>query len=104
MYAVIQTGGKQHKVTEGEILDVEKLELDPGQSIDFNEVLFVEDGGKVSVGKPFVKGAIVTAEVVGHGRAKKVHILKFKRRKHHMKQAGHRQYFTKLKITAIKAA
>lgn len=103
MYAVIVSGGKQYRVSEGDKLKLEKIEAETGASIDFDKVLLVVDGEKVNVGAPEVKGAKVTAEVVSHGRHKKVKILKFKRRKHHMKQMGHRQWFTEVKITGISA-
>ena len=102
MYAVIVSGGKQHRVVEGETLKLEKIEVETGGKIDFDNVLLVADGDKVKIGEPTVKGAKVTAEVVSHGRHKKVKIMKFKRRKHHMKQMGHRQWFTEVKITGIK--
>ena len=101
MYAVIETGGKQHRVTEGELIRVEKIEADTGSTIDFDRVLMVGEGETVKVGTPVVDGAKVSAEVVQHGRGDKVTILKFKRRKHHMKRQGHRQWFTEIKITAI---
>ena len=101
MYAVVVTGGKQYRVEEGQTLKVEKLEVETGGNVEFDRVLLIADGDKVQVGAPVVDGAKVTAEVVGHGRHKKVKILKFKRRKHHMKQMGHRQWFTELKITSI---
>lgn len=103
MYAVIQSGGKQHRVTEGETLKLEKLEAATGEQVDFNEVLMVVDGETVKVGAPYVEGGKVTAEVVSHGRGDKVKIIKFRRRKHHRKQAGHRQWFTEVKITGISA-
>jgi large subunit ribosomal protein L21 len=102
MYAVIKSGGKQHRVVEGETLKLEKIEVPTGETIDFNEVLMVGEGEDVKIGAPVVDGAKVTAEVVAQGRHKKVKIVKFKRRKHHMKQAGHRQWYTEVKITGIK--
>ena len=102
MYAVIVSGGKQHRVIEGEVLKLEKIEVEVGGKINFDRVLLVVDGETVKIGEPEVKGAKVTAEVVGHGRHEKVKIMKFKRRKHHMKQMGHRQWFTEVKITGIK--
>jgi len=102
MYAVIVSGGKQHRVIEGEVLKLEKIELETGAKVTFDRVLLVVDGDNVKIGEPDVKGAKVTAEVVSHGRHEKVRILKFKRRKHHMKQMGHRQWFTEVKITGIK--
>ncbi|MFA6302531.1 MAG: 50S ribosomal protein L21 [Legionella sp.] len=103
MYAVIKTGGKQYTVKEGDVLKIELLPEDAGKEIQFSEVLMLVDGDKVTSGKPFIAKAIVKAEVVDHGRHKKVKIIKFRRRKHHMKQMGHRQYYTQIKITAIGA-
>ena len=102
MYAVIVSGGKQHRVAEGETLKLEKLEIETGGTVEFDRVLLVADGDKVQVGAPVVDGAKVTAEVVSHGRADKIQIIKFRRRKHHMKRQGHRQWFTEVKITGIK--
>ena len=101
MYAVIETGGKQHRVIEGQTLKVEKLELATGSSIDFDQVLLVGSGDSVKIGEPYVAGSKVTAEVIAQGRHKKVKIIKFRRRKHHMTQAGHRQWYTEIKITGI---
>ena len=103
MYAVIQTGGKQYRVEEGSTLKIEKLELGTGDSVEFDNVLMVQSDNAVKVGQPYVEGGKVTAEVVSQGRHKKVKIIKFKRRKHHMKQMGHRQYYTEVKITGISA-
>ena len=103
MYAVIQTGGKQYRVSEGDIVKVEKLVADEGATINFEQVLMVADGDNVKVGQPYLAGGLVTATVQSHGRAKKVKIIKFRRRKHHLKRQGHRQWFTALKITAINA-
>ena len=102
MYAVFQSGGKQHRVVEGETLKLEKIEVAIGDTIDFDNVLMVGEGEGVKIGAPYVKGSKVTAEVVAQGRHSKVKIMKFRRRKHSMKQAGHRQWFTEVKITAIK--
>ncbi|PSF05853.1 50S ribosomal protein L21 [Marinobacter fuscus] len=101
MYAVIVSGGKQHRVKEGETLKLEKLEVETGGSVEFDRVLLVADGDNVKVGAPVVDGAKVTAEVVSHGRHDKVQIIKFRRRKHSMKRQGHRQWFTEVKITGI---
>jgi len=101
MYAVIKTGGKQYRVTEGEILKVEKLDVAAGESLDISDVLLIANGEELKVGAPVIEGAKVTAEVVSHGRGPKIRIIKFKRRKHHRKQMGHRQWFTELKITGI---
>jgi len=103
MYAVIVSGGKQHRVHEGEALKLEKIELATGESFDFDKVLLVADGDAVKVGSPLVEGAKVSAEILSHGRHKKVSIIKFRRRKHHMKQMGHRQWYTEVKITGISA-
>ena len=103
MYAVIVSGGKQHRVEEGETLKLEKLNSEVGGSIDFDRILLVANGDDVKIGEPVVAGAKVSAEIVSHGRGKKVRIVKFKRRKHHMKQAGHRQWYTEVKITGISA-
>lgn len=102
MYAVIATGGKQYVVSEGQTIQLEKLPEDAGKTIEFDQVLLCADGDQVKIGAPFLSGAKVSAEVVAQGRGKKVRILKFRRRKHHMKQAGHRQYLTTVKITGIK--
>ena len=101
MYAVIVTGGKQYKVAEGEFLRVEKLEVETGGTIEFDRVLLIGNGDDVTIGAPVVDGAKVTAEVSAHGRGDKVRIIKFRRRKHHMKRMGHRQYFTQIEITGI---
>ena len=101
MFAVFASGGKQHRVTEGEIVRLELLDAEPGQEVVFDKVLMVADGDNVSVGAPYVEGGKVTGEVVANDRARKIRIIKFKRRKHHMKQMGHRQYYTEIKITGI---
>lgn len=103
MYAVIVTGGKQYRVEEGETLKVEKIESATGDSIELEQVLLVGNGDDVKIGQPVVESAKVTAEIVAHGRHKKVKIIKFRRRKHSMKQMGHRQWFTEIKITGISA-
>ena len=103
MYAVFKTGGKQYRVSEGETLKIEKLELEPGKKVTFNEVLMIADGENVQVGSPLVEKASVEAKVVSQGKGKKINILKFKRRKHSMKQQGHRQLFTEIQIGKIKA-
>jgi large subunit ribosomal protein L21 len=101
MYAVFTTGGKQYKASEGDVLRVEKLEVEKGAKVEIDQVLMVGEGDNVRIGTPTVDGGKVTAEVVDHGRGDKVRIIKFKRRKHHMKQMGHRQYYTEIKITGI---
>jgi len=103
MYAVFESGGKQHRVKEGESIKLELLDVETGSSVDFDKVLMVASGEDIKVGAPFVDGGKVSAEVVGHGRHAKVKIIKFRRRKHHRKQMGHRQWFTEVKITSISA-
>ena len=103
MYAVIESGGKQHRVEEGETLKLEKIESATGETIEFDRVLMVGGGEEVKIGTPVVEGGKVTAEVVAHGRHKKISIIKFNRRKHYRKQTGHRQWFTEVKITGISA-
>ena len=100
MYAVIQTGGKQYRVSEGTTLKVEKIHADEGDSIELDRVLMVADGDDIKVGAPYLDGS-VTARVKSHGKGKKVRIVKFKRRKHHLKRQGHRQQYTELEITGI---
>ena len=103
MYAVIVSGGKQHRVVEGEVLKLEKIEEAAGATISFDQVLMVGTGADVKIGAPYVANSKVTAEIIGHGRADKVKIIKFRRRKHYRKQQGHRQWFTEVKITGITA-
>jgi large subunit ribosomal protein L21 len=103
MYAVIQSGGKQHRVAEGQTIRLEKLEAETGSTIEFDDVLMIANGEEIKVGAPYVAGSKVTAEVVSHGRGDKVKIIKFRRRKHFRKQAGHRQWFTEVRITGINA-
>ena len=103
MYAVFVTGGKQYRVTEGQTLKVEKLPADAGSNVEFDSVLMVANGEDIKVGAPYVAGGKVTATVQSQGRDDKVMIIKFRRRKHHRKQQGHRQYYTELKITGIQA-
>jgi large subunit ribosomal protein L21 len=102
MYAVIESGGKQHRVTEGEVLQLEKLDAAAGDEVKFDNVLMVGEGESVKIGTPYVKGGQVTAEVLKQGRNDKVTIIKFRRRKHSQKKQGHRQHFTEVKITGIK--
>ena len=103
MYAVFQSGGKQHRVSEGQTLRLEKLDVETGATVEFDKVLLVANGEEIAVGAPLVQGGKVTAEVVQHCRGDKVKIVKFRRRKHSRKQAGHRQWFTEVKITGINA-
>ena len=96
MYAVIRTGGKQYRVQEGSVLRVEKLSTDPGAPVEFNEVLLVGKGEQVQLGSPLT--------VLGHGKARKVMVIKFKRRKNYMRNKGHRQAYTEVRINTIGAA
>lgn len=104
MYAVIATGGKQYRVSEGTVVRVEKLDADAGATVEFNQVLLIGEGADVSVGAPYVTGARVTATVQAHGKSDKVQITKFRRRKHYLRQKGHRQPYTEVKVTGITAA
>ena len=101
MYAVFTTGGKQYRATTGDQLRVEKLEVEKGATVELDQVLMVGEGEDVVIGTPLVDGGKVLATVVEHGRGDKVKIIKFKRRKHHMKRMGHRQSYTELEITGI---
>ena len=102
MYAVIESGGKQHRVIEGETLKLEKIEVPTGETIEFDRILMV-GGAEIKIGTPLVAGGKVSAEVISHGRHKKIKIIKFNRRKHFRKETGHRQWFTEVKITGITA-
>ena len=104
MYAVIKTGGKQYRVSEGDQIKVEKLDGEIGAEIVFDEVLMVGEGESVKIGTPTVDGGQVKAEVAAQGRADKVHIIKHRRRKHYHKEQVHRQHFTEVKITQISGA
>jgi len=103
MYAVIATGGKQYKVTQGETLRVEKLAGEEGSTVKLDNVLMVADGDKVEVGTPTLDKATVTAKIMAHGRGDKIEIIKFRRRKHSRRQMGHRQSYTEIEVTEIKA-
>jgi large subunit ribosomal protein L21 len=103
MYAVIATGGKQYRVTKDGLLRVEKLDAEPGATVEFGEVLLVGEGNEVKVGKPTLPGGKVLATVLRHGRSAKVSVVKFKRRAHYLRQKNHRQMFTEVKVTEISA-
>ncbi len=103
MFAVFSSGGKQHRVTEGEIVRLELLEAQPGDEVVFDKVLLVADGDNVSVGAPYVDGGTVKGEVVACDRARKIRVIKFKRRKDYKRTQGHRQWYTDVKITGINA-
>ena len=101
MYAVIKSGGKQHKVSEGEEILLEKLSLDEGEAIEFSEVLAVNKDGNLNIGKPLLEGAVVKGKVINHLKTKKITVIKMKRRKDYRKKQGHRQNLTKVKIESI---
>ena len=101
MYAVIKSGGKQHKVSEGEEILLEKISLDEGDVIEFSEVLAVNKDGNLNVGKPLLEGAVVKGKVLNHLKTKKIRVIKMKRRKDYRKKQGHRQNLTKVKIESI---
>ena len=103
MYAVIEAGGKQHKVTEGEILRVEKIDAEIGTEITFDNVIMVKKDDTVMIGKPYVDNASVTAEVVEQGKHKKIIVFKYRRKKNYQRKQGHRQRYTALQIKAIAA-
>lgn len=103
MYAVIKTGGKQYKVSPGHTLRIEKIKTEIGTSFDFQDVLMVAKENDIRIGTPMLDDGKVTATVLEHGRDKKVTIIKFKRRKHHLKRRGHRQHYTDVRITGIAA-
>jgi len=103
MYAVIKTGGKQYRVIQGETLKIETVAGDVGSAIVLDKVLMVGDGDKLSVGKPLLAGATVSATIVSNGRHDKVKIFKMRRRKHYQKHQGHRQNYTEIRIDGISA-
>lgn len=103
MFAVIETGGKQYRVAQGQVLKVEKLDGAVGDTLTFDRVLMVGAGADVKIGRPYVEGATVTAELRALGRHPKIRIIKFRRRKHHQKQMGHRQHYAEIAITGIGA-
>ena len=103
MYAVVATGGKQYKVTEGEVLRVEKLSGDVGQEISFDKVLMFSDGESVKIGQPLVDGVTVRGHIVDQAKAKKIIVFKYKRRKRYRRKQGHRQQYTAVKIDTIES-
>ncbi|MFK8054416.1 MAG: 50S ribosomal protein L21 [Woeseiaceae bacterium] len=104
MYAVFRSGGKQYRASKGMTLKVEKLDAEQGAAVEFDEVLLVGDGANVKVGTPFVKGGKVKAKVIETAKAKKVTIIKFKRRQNYMRTKGHRQWYTEVEVTGITGA
>lgn len=103
MYAVFRSGGKQYRASKGERLKVEKLDADEGASIKFDEVLLVGEGSTIKVGSPLLSGSSVSARILRQGKAKKVDVIKFKRRANYKRQHTHRQWFTEVEITGINA-
>ena len=103
MYAVIFSGGKQYRVQEGDTLKLESLPEEVGSTVNFDKILMVGEGSDIKVGRPYLDGCKVSATVLSQGRHKKIHIVKFRRRKHHDKWQGHRQNYTEVKITQIEA-
>ena len=103
MYAIIATGGKQYRVSEGDVLNVEKLNVEEGQEVVFDEVLTVVNDGDVKVGAPTVAGAKVTAKVAKQGKADKIFVFKYRAKSNYRKRQGHRQPFTQVEITSIEA-
>ena len=103
MYAVVRTGGKQYRLGIGDSVKVEKLPNEVGNIIELSQILMISDGSEVKVGAPVLTGASVKAEIVGHGRNKKIRVFKMKRRKKYRRTQGHRQAFTQLKVTEISA-
>ena len=101
MYAVIKTGGKQYRVSPGDVLRVETISAEKGAIWTFDQVMMISDGDNLSVGTPIIEGAKVEAQIRSHGRAKKIEIIKFRRRKHHQKRTGHRQNYTEICIQSI---
>lgn len=101
MYAVFQSGGKQHRVSKGQTIRIEKLDQPAGAVVEFDQVLMLSGAEQTEIGAPFIEGGKVSAEIVAHGRDKKIHIIKFRRRKHSQKKQGHRQWFTEIRVCGI---
>ena len=101
MYAIIETCGKQYKVSEGDVVFFEKLEAEEGKKVKFDNVILISDGKKVEVGTPYVTGAKVEGKVIAHGKAKKIIVFKYKAKKNYRRKQGHRQPYTKVKIEKI---
>ena len=103
MYAIIKTGGKQYKVSEGDSIVIEKLDVEEGSTVEFDEVLTVADGDDVKIGRPIVEGAKVSGTVEKNGKGPKIHVFKYKSKKNYRRRQGHRQPFTRVKIEKISA-
>ncbi|CAL4322131.1 50S ribosomal protein L21 [Buchnera aphidicola] len=101
MYAIFEHGGKQYQVKKGQNIKIEKINLNPGENINFYKIIMVIEKEKIKIGQPHVQNTNITGNIIQHGKHKKIKIIKFKRRKHHQKQQGHRQNFTEIKIINI---
>jgi len=101
MFAVFESGGKQHRVHEGDLVKLEKLDLADGETVAFEQVMMIGEGDDVAIGAPYVDGGKITAEVVGQGRHDKITIIKFRRRKNYHRKQGHRQHYTEVRVTGI---
>jgi len=101
MYAILENGGKQYRVSEGDVVFLEKVQAEPGQTVSFSEVLAIGAEDKLHLGKPYVENASVTAKVISHGKAKKIIVFKYKAKKNYRRKQGHRQPFTKVTIDKI---
>ena len=104
MYAVIEACGKQYKVTKGDVVFFEKLDVEEGKKVTFDKVVLLSNDGKVEVGAPYVKGIKVEGKVVAHGKGKKIIVFKYKAKKNYRRKQGHRQPYTKVEITAVKTS
>ncbi|MGI9224151.1 MAG: 50S ribosomal protein L21 [Woeseiaceae bacterium] len=104
MYAVFRTGGKQYRAAKGDVLRLEKIEADEGTTVQFDEVLLVGEGSDIKVGTPMLEGGSVSGKVLSQGKTKKVNVVKFKRRQNYLRQGSHRQFYTEVEITDIKAS
>jgi large subunit ribosomal protein L21 len=103
VYAIIETGGKQYRVSEGDVIAVEKLDVQPGERVTFDRLLLLDDGERVAVGLPYVEGAKATGKVVAQGKAKKILVFRYKAKKNVRKRFGHRQPFTRVQVETISA-
>ncbi|ABF13857.1 50S ribosomal protein L21 [Candidatus Palibaumannia cicadellinicola] len=101
MYAIFQSGGKQYQVKEGQTIRLEKLNVATGSTIEFHDIMMINDEDNIYIGDPILHNSKITAKVIAHGRSKKLHIIKFRRRKHFRKHQSHRQWFTDLEIINV---